>query len=140
MHHAVFWTLLALGLPQVAAAGGAIGAGPPPILPGGSPAIERADAPAITAAPGLDLRIDPAQLGAAQYEPFGVPALESEWADQEAELDAADRGLSFGLEVKPRSRLGALARQSEPGDSGLGVQLEKLIEQPVLGVRGSYRF
>ena len=140
MHQVCFWMLVVLGLPQVAAAAGVIGAGPTPILPGGTPAIERAEAPAITAAPGLDLRIDPAQLRSLQDQPYGAPVLESDWADQDADLDAADRGLSFGLEVKPRSRLGALARQSGPGDSGLGDQLEKLIEQPVLGVRGSYRF
>lgn len=132
MRHGFFWMLLVLGLPQVAAAEGAVGADAAPIFPVGAPAIEQAEAP-----PGLDLRIDPAQLGAAQHQPL---ALESDWADDDAEFDAADRGLSFGLEVKPRSRMGALARQDRGEDAGLGDQLQRLIEQPVLGVRGRYRF
>jgi hypothetical protein len=140
MQHLASWTLLLLGLPQVAAAEGAIGAGATPIFPAAAPGIEQAEAPAIIAAPGLDLRFDRMQLPAAEHGAYGVPALESDWADSDVELDAADRGLSFGLEVKPRSRMGALARQDEDEDAGLGDQLQRLIEQPVLGVRGRYRF
>jgi hypothetical protein len=80
------------------------------------------------------------QLPPSQDWPYGVPALESDWADRYTEQDAADRGLSFGLEIKPRSRIGALARQDQAEDPSLGDQLERLLEQPVLGVRGRYRF
>jgi hypothetical protein len=136
MRHGFFWILLVLALPQVAAAERAIGASAAPMLAGEAPAVEQADAPAIIPAPGLDLRIDPAQLLAPQHQP---PAFESDWADQFPEQDAADRGLSFGLELKPRSRMGALARQGSGEDADLD-QLQRLLEQPVLGVRGRYRF
>jgi hypothetical protein len=76
----------------------------------------------------------------AQDSPDGASAIEAEWADRYTEQDAADRGLSFGLEIKPRSRIGALARQDQAEDPSLGNQLERLIEQPVLGFRGRYRF
>jgi hypothetical protein len=140
MRHGILWTLVLLGLPQVAVAGGAVGAAVPPVFPGIAPAIERAEAPAPTAPSDLDLRIDPAPLPSAQGRPYGAPAIEGDWADLNAEQDAADRGLSFGLEVKPRSRIGALARQNETEDSGLGGQIERLIERPVFGLRGRYRF
>ena len=95
MRHGFFWILLVVALPQVAAAERAIGAGAAPMPVGEAQANEQAEPPAITAAPGLDLRIDPAQLLAPQHQP---PAFESEWADHEVEQDGADRGLSFGLE------------------------------------------
>jgi hypothetical protein len=138
MGHGFFWMLLVLGLPQVAAAEGAIGAAAAPI-PSGAPAIERAEAPGSSPA-GLDLRIDLAQLARSQHRLYGAAAIESDLADRYAEQDAADRGLSFGFEIKPRSRIGALARQDEAEDPSLGDQLERLIEQPVLGFRGRYRF
>ena len=52
----------------------------------------------------------------------------------------SDRGLSFGFEIHPRSRIGALARKDDVEDPTLGDQLEKLIERPVFGLRGRYRF
>jgi hypothetical protein len=140
MRHGFFWMLLVLVLPQVAAAEGAIGAAGPPVFPGVEAAIEGAEMPATTSPLNLDLRIDPAPLPPAQQPPYGAPPIQSGWADRDAELDAADRGLSFGLEIKSRSRIGALARQGEPGDSGLDDQLQTLIERPVFGLRGRYRF
>jgi hypothetical protein len=139
MHHAFFWTLLVLGLPQVAAAGAAIGMAAEPMVAGGGAALERAEAPGSSPT-GLDLRIDTMLLRFAQDSPDGASAIEAEWADRYTEQDAADRGLSFGLEIKPRSRIGALARQDQAEDPSLGDQLERLIEQPVLGFRGRYRF
>ena len=138
MRRGLLWSLVLLGLPQVAAADGPIGAAGPPVFPGIEAAIERAEAPPADALPGLDLRIDPTPLPPAQ--PYGAPTVGTDRADDNAEQDAADRGLSFGLEVKPRSRIGALARQHETEDSGLDGQLDRLIEQPVLGLRGRYRF
>ena len=61
-------------------------------------------------------------------------------ADRDAEPSVADRGLSFGFEVKPRSPMGALARQHEPEEPGLSGQFERLIERPAFGLRGRYRF
>jgi hypothetical protein len=52
----------------------------------------------------------------------------------------SDRGLSFGFEIQPRSRIGALARKDHVQDPTLGDQLERLIERPVFGFRGRYRF
>jgi hypothetical protein len=140
MRRGVLGTLLLLGLPHAAAADGAIGAAAAPVFPGVDAAIERAEAHATTASPGLDLRIDPTPLPPAPQRPYGAPAIQSNWADRYFEQDAADRGLSFGFEVKPRSRIGALARQDEAGDSGLDDQLQNLIERPVFGLRGRYRF
>ena len=135
MRHGFFCMLLVLALPQVAAAEGAIGAGAAPIFPGGAPAIERAEA-----RPGLDLRVAAMQLRFAQDSADAPTAIEAEWADRDTGQDVADRGLSFGFEVKPRSRMGALARQDGGEDSGLGDQLQRLIEHPTFGLRGRYRF
>ena len=168
------WTLVMLGLPQVAAADDAMGAAVPPVLPGGDPAIERAETSAKATRPALDLRIDDAMNaavppivpggalalehpetpgGAVSSEldpsanptqlpasPKGARAVGDDPADRDAEASVADRGLSFGFEVKPRNSMGALARQHETEDPGLGGQLERLIERPSFGVRGSYRF
>jgi hypothetical protein len=141
MCHAVFWILLVLGLPQVAAAAAATDVAAEPVFPGGEPAIERVETPA-TATPGLDLRIDAKQLWFAQDPSDGASASAAEGANRDVGgyEPHADRGLSFGLEIKPRSRIGALAREDGGEDSGLDDQLQKLIEHPVLGVRGRYRF
>src|SRR5687768_6538897 len=110
MRYAVFWILLVLGLPQVAAAATDVAA--EPAFPGGEPAIEGVETPA-TATPGLDLRIDAKQLWFAQDPPDGASASAAEWAKRDVGgyEPHADRGLSFGLEIKPRSRIGALARE-----------------------------
>ena len=154
----MLWTVVLLGLPQVAVAESALGAGSAPLFPNGNAADERAAASPADPPSDLDLRIDPRQLPSAQELPDGALGIEGDWPDGAAEPDAgigiekdpaddaagrraADRGLSFGLEVQPRSRMGALARQHEARDDpSLGAQLERLIEQPVLGVRGRYRF
>ena len=170
MRQEVLWTLVLLGLPQIAAADDETGAAVPPVLPA-EPAIERAGTPGKIGAPGLDLRIDdpmsaaaplivpggalalehpetlgnpsefdlginPAQLPASAYRRDATPAREGD----QAEPSVADRGLSFGFEVKPRSSMGALARQHEAETPGLEGQLERLIERPSFGLRGRYRF
>ena len=173
MRHGVLWTLLMLGLPQVAAADGATGAAVPPVLPA-EPAIERAATSAKAAWPALDLRIDDTMNGAVPpivpggalalehpetpggavsseldpsanptqlpASPEGARAVGDDQAGRDAEPSVADRGLSFGFEVKPRDSMGALARQHETEDPGLGGQLERLIERPSFGLRGRYRF
>jgi hypothetical protein len=135
MRRGILWTLLLLGLPHAAAADGANAV--PPVVPDVDAAIERA-APAPDSPPALDLRIDPAPLPSAL--PNGAPASQGDLAEFHDRQEAADRGFSFGLEIKPRTRLGALARRDEPGDPGLDEQLENLIERPVFGLRGRYRF
>jgi hypothetical protein len=177
MRREVLWTLVLLGMPQVAAADGAMGAAVPPVLPGGDAALERAKPSGKADQPSLDLRIDDAmsaalppivpggalalehtetpgeaippdldswtdqtQLPASANAPDGAGASGGDRADRDAEPSVADRGLSFGFEVKPRSPMGALARQHEPEEPGFSGQLERLIERPSFGVRGRYRF
>ena len=137
MRHGILWILPLLALPQAALADPASGA-VPPVFPGVEQAIERAVTP-DPGSPARDLRIDPAPLPA-QPGPYGAPGRPGDRAELDDTHDAADRGFSFGLELKPRPRLGALARREQPGDSGLEDQLENLIERPVLGLRGRYRF
>jgi hypothetical protein len=140
MRHAFLWILLVLGLPQVAAAG-ATGLAAEPMVAGGRAALERAEARGRSPAP-LDLRIDASVLRFGRDSQSGGSASEAEWADHDAGSyeQYPDRGLSFGLEIKPRSRIGALARHDQAEDPSLGDELQKLIENPVLGVRGRYRF
>ena len=140
MRYGALWTLVLLGLPGIAVADGATGAAAEPVLPLGEPAIERAK-PRTTSPPALDLRIDPRRL---PWEGLatGPSAAEAERADRElgAEARSTDRGLSFGVEVRPRSRLGRLARDDDAGDPSLGDEFQKLFRQGTLGVRGRYRF
>jgi hypothetical protein len=140
MRRALFWILLVLGLPQVAGAAAAIGVAAEPMVAGGAAALERAARG--TSPAGLDLRLDARLLRFAQDPPDGASASEADWAEDDAAIYEPDpgRGLSFGFEIKPRSRIGALARQHETEDPSLGDQLQKLIENPVLEVRGRYRF
>jgi hypothetical protein len=159
MRRGLLCTLLWISTAQVAVAQAAMGAGNAPILPDENPTIERAGTPPTTPPSELDLRIDPRQLpslqdlsdgalaidgdwmdGATGQHPDGMPGIEGDRADGAAGQNAADRGLSFGLEVKPRTRMGALARQHEEQDPGLGGQLERLLERPAFGLRGRYRF
>jgi hypothetical protein len=134
MRHRILWTL---GLLSVAVAGGGTVAGADDILPGQEPAIERAETPA--AAPSaLDLRIDPTQLPSSH----DLPPIDAEPADRYtgANEHSPDRGLSFGLEFKPQSSIGRLARRDAVEDPSLTDQLQKAIERPALSLRGRYRF
>ena len=77
MRQEVLWTLVLLGLPQVAAADDAMGAAVPPVLPGGDAAIERAETSGKAVPPSLDLRIDDAMSAALPpIVPGGALALE----------------------------------------------------------------
>jgi hypothetical protein len=129
-----------IGLLGVAVAGGATGAGAGQALPGDDPAIEPAET-ADASPPALDLSIDPAQLLTRDL-PAGPRRIDPEPADRYTGADehASDRGLSFGLELKPRSQIGSLARQDDVEDPSLTDQLEKVIERPALSLRGRYRF
>ena len=140
MRRGLLWPLILLCLPGFAFAEGTSS----PVVEQGpsdhGPAIERADTPASPSPPALDLRIDPTQLPSGQAVPAGPRAFQSDKAQLGAGQDATDRGLSFSVELKPRSRFGSLARDSAPDTSGLEDDLERLIEKGALGVRGRYRF
>ena len=129
-----------LALPQVAAAGDALGVPAEPVV-AGSGALERA-APPLVPARGLDLGIEDEQMRVSQeardagQDTDSLRAL-GDIGPYEAH---SDRGLSFGFEIQPRSRIGALARKDDVEDPTLSDQLEKLIERPVFGLRGRYRF
>jgi hypothetical protein len=131
--------LLVLVLPQVAAAAGALGVPAAPLLD--SQALELAAAP-LAPARGLDLGVADAQRRLAENSRYARPDTASSRAlgDIGPYEAQSDRGLSFGFEIHPRSRMGALARKDDVGDPSLGEQLEKLIERPVFGFRGRYRF
>ena len=140
MRHKALWTLVLLGLPQIAAA-----QDPSvvvPIFPGGEPEIESAEAPGTASSPEFDLRIDPSQLPSSGNPSSAPGAVEGEQADRYTGADqrSADRGLSLGLEVKPRSGIGSLARKDDTETPSLQQELQRLIERPTFGVRGRYRF
>ena len=138
MRPVAFAVSLILGLPQVGTAA-ALGVRAEPVLLDSSP-LERALAPAGPAQ-GLDLRIDGVQPRILPDAPDGAGAIEAERAERSVATDPrSERGLSFDLEIKPRSGFGALAREDETEDPSLGDRLDKLIERPVFGLRGRYRF
>lgn len=141
MRHGVWWTLVLLGLPGIAVADGATGAAAKAIPPGSQPRIERAETPAAIPPPALDLRFDPTQLPS-RAPSIGPRTIGTDRVNRSpgAVPDATDRGLSFGVEVQPRSRIGNLARENEANDPGLEDDLQRLIDRATLGVRGRYRF
>jgi hypothetical protein len=152
MRQLLLCILLALALPPAAAAG-AIDLVPGSLLTG-----EQALEPGAAAPPppGLDLGRDSAGLRVAQNgsddeqgsdllgakgsgnEQGGdLPQAKGDISPYEAQ---SDRGLSFDFEVRPRSRFGDLARKNDTEDPDLGDRLDRLIERPVFGFRGRYRF
>jgi hypothetical protein len=143
MPQVLYCILLVLALPQVAAAGGALGVPGEPLV-AGSGALERA-APPLVPARGLDLGIEDEQMRVAQEsleagQDTDSPRTLGDISHISPYEARSDRGLSFGFEIQPRSRIGALARKDDVEDPTLGDQLEKLIERPVFGLRGRYRF
>lgn len=142
MHLRVLWTLVLLGLPRLAAADGATDWAAEPIPLDSHAVIEGAETPAVVPSSELDLRFDPMQLPLSQNPPTHAHAIEAKRADRYTGADQppADRGLSFDVEVRPRSQTGNLARKDDVEDPGLSDQIQKVIERPAIGVRGRYRF
>lgn len=152
MRQVLLSILLVLALPQAAAAG-VIELVPDSLLTRGQ-ALE--PGAAVTPAPGFDLGLDDVHLRVAQNAPddgAGDVPQQAKGDDDEQGDDAprakgdispyqaqSDRGLSFGFELRPRSRYGNLARKNDAEEPDLGDQLDKLIERPVFGFRGRYRF
>jgi hypothetical protein len=121
MRRGLSWMLVLMALPCVALADGNA---PGEIAPAGPLS--------------LDLRLDPAQLPAAAAPP---PPIGVAPADRHAAAaPASDRGLSFGVEVKPRRAAASRALVAQPDAPGLEDDLERLIEHSTLGLRGTYRF
>jgi hypothetical protein len=104
--------------------------------------LDRAAAPAATGR-RFELGVDGAHLRFAQNAPEEdeqggeAPRAKGDISPYETQ---SDRGLSFGLEIKPRSRYGDLARKDDAEDHDLDERLDNLIERPVFGFRGRYRF
>ena len=142
MRHSVFWTLILLGLPGVALAEETTSPAAGQISPGNEPAVERTETPAPALPPALDLSIDPTQLPSWHDRPSGRVTIGADRGQRYLGTapDAADRGLSFGVEVKPRSRVGSMAREDEADAPGLEDNLQRLMDRGTLGVRGRYRF
>jgi hypothetical protein len=134
----MWWTLLLLGLPRLAAADGASPAAEPS-TPDLQPGIESAETPAAIPPPGLDLHLDPTEVPPSQELPHAIPPGS---ADRQVEADphAAERGLSFGVELRPRSQFGNRARQDAADAPGLRDDAERLMERSAVGIRGRYRF
>ena len=84
--------------------------------------------------------LDPTELPASQ-EP-SPRAIAPGAADRQVEADphATERGLSFGVEVRPRTQFGSRARQEAADAPGLQDDAERLMERSTIGVRGRYRF
>jgi hypothetical protein len=141
MRHQIIWVLAVLALPGVAAAEGvqadtADYAGTDLGMQLGESRVER-DTP-----PALDLQVDPSQLPAQDLAPGSSPLDAGSAAGVGAAgPPPADRGLSFGLELKPhRYAVDGLARNSAVDQPGLQDDVERLIEHSTLGLRGTYRF
>jgi hypothetical protein len=140
MRHGMLWTLAFLVMPALAAAEGvqvnAVDAARTDTAPDSGQHTGASDTPF-----GLDLRIDPTQLPgealAADPAPIGSRPAEHHGV---AAPPAAERGLSFGVEVQPRRATDGLARNLEADQPGLQDDLERLMEHSTLGVRGIYRF
>jgi hypothetical protein len=141
MREVLLCTLLMLALPQFAAAAGALGVFTEPGMTGDR-TPDRAAAPAATAR-RFELGLDGAHLRFAQNAPEeheqggDAPRAKGDISPYQAQ---SDRGLSFGFEIKPRSRYGDLARKHDAEDQGFDDRLDNLIERPVFGFRGRYRF
>jgi hypothetical protein len=130
MRAAVLWMLVLAGLPCVAYADGNPTGG---IDPAGG----------IESDPfggQLDLHLDAAQLPRPAAAP---PPLAVEPAPDERYIAAPtpvhERGLSFGVEVKPRGR-DSRALVGQHDEPGLQDDVERFIEHSTLGLRGTYRF
>jgi hypothetical protein len=142
MRRCMWWIILLLGLPHVAAADDETRPAAEQLLPGGALETERTEAAVSADPPTLDLRIGSSNLPSLETGAESLPAIAAEPADRyvDPDLPKSDRGLSFGFEIKPRSPIGRLARKDDLQDPNLAHQLERVIERPAFGVRGRYRF
>jgi hypothetical protein len=137
MREGIVWILAVVALPGIAAANGVQpGAVIGSLADNASAGVEAAAAPS-----GLDLQIDALPVpapGASNDARAIAPTRPERYSG--AEPQAAERGLSFGLELRRRNAADNLARAGEPDESGLQDDLERLIDRSALGLRGKYRF
>jgi hypothetical protein len=142
MRPRTLWTLVLLGLPRLAAPDGATSPAVEPIPPGSQPALETAEEPAAISRPALDLRIDPTQLPASHDPPRRPRPIGPERMDNYpgADQHATESGLSFDVEIRPRSQFGSEARHEAAPTPGLQDDVERMMERSTVGVRGRYRF
>jgi hypothetical protein len=140
MRQAIVWALVVWAMPGLASAEGVPTAAAAQSMADDDLDLGRAMAPPASA--GLDLRIDPTQLPRSSAPLAGQPAIRAKPAERYTGVDPdpSDRGLSFGLELKPRRSTDGLARNAEPDQPGLQDDVERLIEHSTLGLRGTYRF
>ena len=141
MRDGIVWILALVALPGVALAndvqtGAAVGSLADTARPSAG-----AEAEARATSSGLDLHLDPLPLPA-QVPADGPRAIAPNAPERHngTEPQAADRGLSFGLELRRRNWADNLARAGEPDEPGLQDHLERLIDRSALGLRGKYRF
>jgi hypothetical protein len=137
MRRKIWWILVLLGLPHVAAAEGMTGAPAAQALADHERAVARSETPVADLPPSLDLRILPPQASPSRSAPTVSRAL---GADRAHSADSADGPLSFGVELKRRRQLESRAWQDDENTPGLQDDLERLIDQSTLGVRGTYHF
>jgi hypothetical protein len=141
MRHDIIWMLALLGLTHLAAGAGAAGS-TNGLLPAEPEAAVKGAAPAAEAPPTLDLRIVPRQPRLAPVKPIAPNAFPAERHDRfgPPQENAAEQGLSFGLEVRRRPQFERRALPNEEDAPGLRDDVERVIEHSTLGVRGTYRF
>jgi hypothetical protein len=137
MCRTIWWTLVLLGLPHVAAADGTTGMTAAQAFADHEAAVARSETPVTDLPPTLDLRIAPPQLSL-QSPPSGSRALGAERVDQSA--DSAEGPMSFGVELQRRRHVESRAWQDEDDAPGMQDDIQRLIEHSTLGVRGTYRF
>jgi hypothetical protein len=96
---------------------------------------------AAAAPAGLDLQIDQLPLPA-PAAPHAARAIAPSTPERYtgAEPQAAERGLSVGLELRRYRWADHIARVAEPDEPGLQDNVERLIDRSALGLRGRYRF
>jgi hypothetical protein len=139
MCRTVWWTLVLLALPHVAAADGTTDLAGAQAFADHEAAIAHSETPAADLPPSLDLRIAPRQLPLSESPPADSRALAADRLDR-YHAQSADGPLSFGVELKQRRHVDSRAWQDDDDAPGLQDDLQRLIEHSTLGVRGTYRF
>ena len=139
MCRTVWWTVVLLALPHVAAADGTTGQAAAQAFADHEAPSARSGTPVADLPPTLDLRIVPRQLPLPQSPPADSRALGADRLDR-YHAQSADGPLSFGVELKRRRHVDSRAWQDDDDAPGLQDDLQRLIEHSTLGVRGTYRF